>query len=161
MADVVDPATRSRMMAGIRSRNTTPEILLRRRLHREGFRFRLHGAGLPGRPDIVLPSRRIAILVHGCFWHRHQGCHWCTTPASNMDFWEAKFARNRQRDAEVMAALRETGRRVATVWECGLRSASIDETMRALVDWIRSDSPIFESGVVRPRRAADQDRIFL
>lgn len=161
MADVVDPATRSRMMAGIRGRNTTPEILLRRRLHREGFRFRLHGAGLPGRPDIVLPGRRIAILVHGCFWHRHQGCHWCTTPASNMDFWEAKFARNRERDAEVMAALRETGWRVATVWECGLRSASIDETVRALVDWIRSGSPIFESGVVRTRWAADQDGISL
>jgi DNA mismatch endonuclease (patch repair protein) len=161
MADVVDPATRSRMMAGIRGRNTTPEILLRRRLHCEGFRFRLHVAGLPGRPDIVLPGRRIAILVHGCYWHRHEGCHWSTTPASNMNFWGAKFARNRERDAEVMAALRETGWRVATVWECGLRSASIDETVRALIDWIRSDSPIFESGVVRRRRASDQDEIFL
>ena len=161
MADVVDPATRSRMMAGIRGRNTTPEILLRRRLHREGFRFRLHVAGLPGRPDIVLPGRRIAILVHGCYWHRHQRCHWSTTPASNMNFWGAKFARNRERDAEVMAVLRETGWRVATVWECGLRSASIDETVRALIDWIRSDSPVFESGVVRTRRASDQDEIFL
>jgi DNA mismatch endonuclease (patch repair protein) len=72
-----------------------------------------------------------------------------------MDFWEAKFARNRQRDAEVMTALRETGWRLATVWECGLRSASIDETIAALVDWMRSDSPIFESGVIRPRRVAE------
>lgn len=78
-----------------------------------------------------------------------------------MDFWEAKFARNRERDAEVTAALRETGWRVATVWECGLRSASIDETVRALVDWIRSDNPILESGVVRTRWVADQDGISL
>lgn len=159
MADVVDPATRSRMMAGIRARNTTPELLLRRRLHREGFRFRLHGAHLPGRPDIIMSGRRIAILVHGCFWHRHVGCHWCSTPASNIEFWEPKFARNRERDAEVMVSLRKLGWRVATVWECGLRSAKIDETTKALVDWMGSDMPTFESDIVRPRRNADQDRV--
>lgn len=150
MADVVDSATRSRMMSGIRGKDTAPELLLRRRLHRAGFRFRLHGAGLRGRPDIVLSGRRIAIFVHGCFWHRHEGCHWCSTPASNTDFWSAKFDRNQERDAEVLAALGEAGWRVATVWECGLRLSHIDETVAALVDWIGSDVPTFQSHLVRP-----------
>lgn len=143
-------------MAGIRGRNTMPELVLRRRLHREGFRFRLHGARLPGKPDIVLPGRRVAILVHGCFWHRHAGCHWCSTPSSNIEFWHAKFSRNRVRDAEVLVALREAGWRVATVWECGLRPAFVDETVAQLVEWIRSGIPTFGSGIVRPRIDADK-----
>lgn len=151
MADVVDRATRSRMMSGIRGKDTSPELLLRRKLHREGFRFRLHRSELRGRPDIVLPGRRIAIFVHGCFWHRHEGCHWCTMPASNAEFWSSKFDRNKERDAEAVAALREADWRVATVWECGLRPAFLDSTMADLVRWIRGDAALFESQLVRPR----------
>ena len=158
MADVVDPSTRSRMMSSIRGKNTSPELRLRRRLHREGFRFRLH-ADLPGKPDIVLPSRRIAILVHGCFWHRHEGCHWCSTPASNAGFWSAKFARNKERDAEVVAALRNAEWRVATVWECGLRPANINATVADLIDWIRADASMFESRLIRSQEALNANRV--
>ncbi len=152
MTDVVDPATRSRMMSGIRGKNTSPERRLRSRLHCEGFRFRLHTTGLPGKPDIVLPARKIAIFVHGCFWHRHEGCHWCSTPVSNVEFWSAKFDRNKERDSEVVAALREADWRVATVWECGLRPASINATVIDLIGWIQSDATIFESNLIRLRK---------
>jgi DNA mismatch endonuclease, patch repair protein len=157
MADVVDSATRSRMMAGIRAKDTTPEMKLRRRLHASGLRFRLHATGLPGRPDIILPSRRAAIFVHGCFWHRHQGCHWCTTPASNTGFWSTKFDRNMVRDAEAILSLHIAGWRVATVWECGLRAAIVDETVDQVVAWVRTGTGDYESGLVRSRldRASD------
>ena len=94
MVDNVDAATRSRMMSAIRGRDTSPERIVRRYLHGAGLRFRLGGAGLPGRPDIVLPRHRVALFVHGCFWHRHEGCRFTTTPATNADFWKTKFARN-------------------------------------------------------------------
>ncbi|AOO80312.1 very short patch repair endonuclease [Bosea vaviloviae] len=149
MADIVDLATRSRMMAGIRGKDTKPESLLRSSLHRAGFRYRLHVAGLPGRPDIVLVSRRVAIFVHGCFWHRHKGCHWCTTPASNVEFWQNKFARNVERDKEAMQALADLGWRTAIVWECALRKAYAVETVVEVDRWIRSDMPFFESALVR------------
>jgi DNA mismatch endonuclease (patch repair protein) len=152
MVDIVDTATRSRMMAGIRAKDTAPEMKLRRRLHASGLRFRLHATGLPGKPDIILPSRRAAIFVHGCFWHRHQGCHWCTTPASNRGFWLTKFNRNIARDAEAILALHATGWRVATVWECGLRAKSIDETVEMVVAWVRTGVGDYESGLVRQDR---------
>jgi DNA mismatch endonuclease (patch repair protein) len=153
MADVVDPKTRSRMMAGIGGRDTKPEILLRRRLHAASLRFRLHVARLPGRPDIVLPSHRIAIFVHGCFWHRHAGCHWCSTPATRPDFWKSKFAGNLLRDERVQIALRAAGWRVGIIWECGLRPPWIDATAEQALAWIRSGSGDFESAVVRERSA--------
>ncbi|WP_084652627.1 DNA mismatch endonuclease Vsr [Mesorhizobium sp. WSM1293] len=151
MADVVDQATRSRMMSGIRGKNTRPEMALRKALHRSGLRYRLHGAHLPGRPDMVLSSRRAVILVHGCFWHRHAGCHWCSTPASRPEFWAAKFDRNMTRDCEVVDALHAEGWRVAIVWECGLRAAYLNETVERVLAWIWSESGDFESDVVRPR----------
>lgn len=151
MADVVDAATRSRMMAGIRDKDTTPELALRRRLHAEGLRYRLHPRNVSGRPDIVLPARKVAIFVHGCFWHRHEGCHWCTTPASNTPFWTEKFSRNKARDRQVAASLRDEGWRVAIVWECGLRAAGIDETIAELLAWMRSDEPVYESRMMRVR----------
>lgn len=151
MVDIVDSETRSRMMAGIGGRDTKPEILLRRRLHAAGLRFRLHATDLPGRPDIVLPSRRIAIFVHGCFWHRHPGCHWCSTPATRPDFWSTKFDGNLMRDERVQTALREAGWRVGVVWECGLRGPYADATVEEILAWIRSASGDFESALVRER----------
>lgn len=128
--DVVDSVTRSRMMSGIRSKNTAPEMLVRKYLHAQGFRYRLHARGLPGSPDLVLSKYRVAILVHGCFWHRHTGCRYATNPASNVDRWETKFRLNMERDTRNEAALRAEGWRVIIVWECELRQDSAERLYR-------------------------------
>ncbi|TYO85174.1 very short patch repair endonuclease [Oceanicella actignis] len=145
MADVHDRATRSRTMARVKARDTSPELALRRALHRLGLRYRLHGAAaggaLPGRPDLVFAGRRAAVFVHGCFWHRHAGCPRASTPASRRDYWLPKFARNQARDQAAQAALRAAGWRVAVVWECALTRARIDATARALAAWLRADAP--------------------
>jgi len=120
MVDVVDAATRSRMMAGIRGRDTKPERVIRSLLHRRGFRFRLDVRELPGRPDIVLPRYRAVVFVHGCFWHGH-GCPLFKWPRTRTEFWREKIARNRANDARALAALAAQGWRVAVVWECALR----------------------------------------
>jgi len=119
--DVVDVATRSRMMKGIRSKNTLPEMIVRKYLHAHGFRYRLHTRNLPGSPDLVLPMYRAAIFVHGCFWHRHAGCKFATTPANNAERWKSKFDGNVERDARKENMLRAAGWRVIVVWECELR----------------------------------------
>ena len=106
---------RSAMMARIRARDTRPELLVRRWLHRRGFRFRLHCRTLPGTPDIVLRRYGTVVLVHGCFWHRHAGCRRATTPNTHRDYWEEKFARNIERDRMIQAALRDLGWQVLTV----------------------------------------------
>lgn len=125
------------MMAGIKGRDTGPEITLRKALHRRGLRYRLHGPRLPGRPDIVLPRHRTVVLVHGCFWHRH-GCYLTSTPASNSDFWQAKFAGTVQRDARQTHELVELGWRVATVWECALRERGPEAVADELIAWLSS-----------------------
>jgi DNA mismatch endonuclease (patch repair protein) len=107
-------------MSRIRGRDTAPELALRRALHRRGLRYRLHDAKLPGRPDIVFPSRRAVVFVHGCFWHRHDGCRIATTPKSNTAFWQAKFDRNVERDLRNCERLGELGWTVIVVWECEL-----------------------------------------
>jgi len=122
MADIVDSKTRSRMMAGIGPADTAPEVSVRRYLHACGLRFRLHDKRLPGRPDIVLAGPRIAVFVHGCFWHRHAGCRFTTTPATNADFWARKFAGNVKRDTAKAALLEGLGWTVLVVWECETRS---------------------------------------
>ncbi|MFC3716506.1 very short patch repair endonuclease [Luteimonas soli] len=134
--DVVDRATRSRMMSGIRGKDTKPELAVRSFLHRAGLRFRLH-ARLPGKPDLVLPRYRTAVFVHGCFWHRHEGCRYATTPASNVEFWQEKFAANVQRDARAKQQLEEAGWRVETVWACQLGEAELSR----LADRIRNNAP--------------------
>ena len=117
MTDVVDQATRSRMMSGIRGKNTKPELLVRSHLHRKGLRFRLH-ANLPGKPDLVFPKYRTAVFVHGCFWHRHPDCRYAATPKTNDEFWQTKFAANVKRDALAQEKLTTLGWRVLVVWEC-------------------------------------------
>lgn len=146
MADVVDIVTRSRMMAGIRGKDTGPELALRRALHRAGFRFRLHAKELPGRPDVVLPKWSAAVQVHGCFWHRHPGCRFATSPATRPEFWAAKFAGNVERDTRNHAALLALGWRVATVWECALSKERLANTRVGLEAWIRGDTVEIEIG---------------
>lgn len=108
-------------MAAIGRADTAPELAVRRYLHATGLRFRLHVAGLPGRPDVVLPGHRVVVFVHGCYWHRHPGCRFATVPGSNSQFWQRKFARNVQRDTEVKLALERLGWTVLVVWECETR----------------------------------------
>ncbi|MFJ2367141.1 very short patch repair endonuclease [Pseudomonas sp. NPDC087697] len=121
--DVVDAATRSKMMGGIRGKNTKPEILVRKFLHANGYRFRLHKKDLPGSPDIVLPKFATCIFVHGCFWHRHAGCKYSTIPKSRVDFWTEKLAKNVNRDLLVREKLENAGWQVLVVWECELKVA--------------------------------------
>lgn len=137
--DVVDAATRSRMMSGIRSKHTKPEMQVRKYLHAKGFRYRLHTGSLPGSPDIVLPKYKVAIFVHGCFWHRHTGCRYTTTPASNVEKWNQKFAVNIERDKRKEAALESANWRVIVVWECELRQ-NPQERLELLCDEIVSPS---------------------
>lgn len=146
MADIVDTATRSQMMASIKGRDTAPELVLRRALHGAGFRFRLHARELPGRPDIVLPRWRVAVQVHGCFWHRHPGCKFATSPTTRPEFWSAKFAGNIERDARNHAALRALGWRMATVWECALSKDRLSASAAALGAWIRGNGNEVEIG---------------
>lgn len=137
MSDIVDRSTRSRMMSGIRGKDTRPERIVRSGLHRRGFRFRLHSRKLPGKPDIVLPRYGTVVLVHGCFWHRHAGCRYATKPASRAHFWQQKFRRNVERDHRTQAELRAAGWRVFVVWECGIRHQPdrlLDELAEAIAD---------------------------
>ena len=142
--DVEDAATRSRMMAGIRGKDTKPELIVRGFLHRAGLRFRLH-AKLPGKPDLVLPKHRAAVFVHGCFWHAHQGCKYAKTPSTRTEFWTAKLQGNIERDRRATDKLAEMGWRVLNVWECSTRdpeaAAGLSEALRR---WIDSDAQIGE-----------------
>jgi DNA mismatch endonuclease (patch repair protein) len=122
VTDVVDERTRSRMMAGIRSANTRPELLVRSALHRQGLRFARSSLGLAGRPDVVRPHWKVAVFVNGCFWHMH-GCKLSKLLGSNTDFWSKKLQANQTRDFRNMKKLTESEWRVLTVWECSLLGA--------------------------------------
>jgi len=139
MVDVVPKYKRSVMMSGIRAKDTRPEIKLRKYLHSAGFRYRLHVRGLPGSPDVVLPRYRLAIFVHGCFWHRHRGCRYAATPATRPEFWIEKFEKNRERDMRAQSELLALGWRVAIVWECSFKRSSSDPLIR-LREFITSES---------------------
>lgn len=145
MADIVDSATRSRMMSGIRGRDTKPEKLIRSLLHRRGFRFRVNCPDLPGKPDIVFPRLRAVVFVHGCFWHGHD-CPLFRLPGTRTEFWATKIGRNQVNDSKVMQSLRDAGWRVGTVWECVLRGRykDIPGSVDALTEWLRSDIPVLE-----------------
>ena len=140
MPDIVDAATRSRMMAGIRGRNTRPETAVRKALHARGFRYRLHPRAVPGKPDITFSRQRAAIFVNGCFWHGHD-CALFRVPDTRREFWAAKIDRNRARDTEVRAALAEAGWRALTIWECAIRGREC-RPLPAVIDeasaWLRS-----------------------
>ncbi|MDI1251824.1 DNA mismatch endonuclease Vsr [Thermomonas sp.] len=133
MTDVVDRATRSRMMSGIRGRDTKPELAVRKYLHAAGLRFRLKSR-LPGKPDLVLPKYEAAVFVHGCYWHRHANCRFASTPSSNKDFWLEKFAANIERDKKVKVLLRNLGWRHFVVWECQLSPLALDSLIRKIID---------------------------
>lgn len=137
MTDIVDAKTRSRMMSGIRGKNTKPELLLRRALHTAGLRYRLHGAKLPGKPDLVFAKYHAVVFVHGCFWHRHENCRFATNPSTRPEFWESKFTANVQRDAKSTAALLEMGWRVAVVWECALKDQPAEWVAKSVQNWLR------------------------
>lgn len=153
MADIVDKQTRSRMMASIRAKDTKPELALRRTLHARGFRFRLHAKNVSGRPDLVFPKHHAVVFVHGCFWHRHAGCSYATTPSTRPEFWQAKFETNVARDRKVLAKLLASGWRVAIVWECALRQPDlIDVTATFVATWLLSTDEQLEIGEMNVRR---------
>lgn len=146
MADVVDAATRSRMMAGIRARDTKPEMIVRRALHKAGFRYRLHVKDLPGKPDIVLPKYKTAIFVHGCFWHGHM-CRKFKWPKSREEWWRAKIEGNVARDKKAAEDLLDSGWRLGIVWECALKGQEnqCQVVASSLAEWLISAETFFET----------------
>jgi DNA mismatch endonuclease (patch repair protein) len=134
MTDVFTPEQRSAVMRRVKGRDTMPELKVRRALTRLGARYRLHRADLPGKPDIVLAGRKLAVFVHGCFWHGHDCARGGRVPKQNRDYWLGKVGRNRTRDAEHQAALEARGWRVETIWECDLKDeAALEARLRALL----------------------------
>ena len=151
MSDIVAPNVRSRMMSGIRAKNTQPELFVRKALFAAGYRFRLHKNDLPGVPDIILSSRKIAVFVHGCFWHLHTGCKFSKVPQSRPDFWRAKLEGNSSRDRRSISALISLGWRVLVVWECATKDAAAATRIgKNLRDWIEGTDPTGEISAATP-----------
>ncbi|OYX70683.1 MAG: very short patch repair endonuclease [Rhizobiales bacterium 32-66-11] len=147
MTDVVDSQARSRIMAGIRGKDTKPERTLRRVLHARGFRFRLNVKNVAGCPDLVLPKYSALVFVHGCFWHRHEGCRYTTTPSTRLEFWQAKFEANVARDNAIRSTLLYDEWRVAIVWECALRKLEQAIASAELLSaWLMSSESQIEIG---------------
>jgi DNA mismatch endonuclease, patch repair protein len=146
MADVVSPEKRSQMMAGIKGKDTGPELLIRRALHARGLRFRLHDRRLPGTPDLVFPSRKAVVFVEGCYWHGHD-CHLFKLPSSRTEFWSEKIEGNRRRDIRVRQELQILGWRQLTVWECALKGRArlpFPAVVDTIVQWLESSEPAGE-----------------
>ena len=122
---------RSRNMSAIKSKNTKPEITVRKLLHSMGYRFRLHRKDLPGSPDIVLPKYKTVIFVHGCFWHRHENCKYASTPKTRTDFWNKKFTENKKRDSEIQEKIKNLDWRSVVIWEC--ETKNIDDLREKLI----------------------------
>jgi DNA mismatch endonuclease (patch repair protein) len=139
MTDTLTKAQRSKLMSKVRGRDTKPEWILRCGLHRLGFRYRLRNNRLPGRPDLVFHKFGAVVFVHGCFWHRHRGCKVASTPKSNVDFWNEKFANTVKRDRRVKRALERNGWRVLVVWECELLGQMVEIVWR-VATWLRQDA---------------------
>jgi len=136
------------MMSGIRGKNTKPEMIVRRTLFAAGYRFRLHRHDLPGAPDITLPGRKVAVFVHGCFWHMHSGCKNAKLPSTRPEFWRVKLEGNVARDRRAVDALIADGWRVLTVWECATRDQeSLARLFESLSSWIEGSAPFGEISV--------------
>lgn len=159
MADRLSPEARSAAMRAVKGRDTKPEMTVRRMLHGMGYRYRVQARGVPGRPDLAFTRRRRAVFVHGCFWHGHDCPRGVRVPKTNADFWRAKIARNRARDAEVAAKLAAIGWNALTIWECGLRDAgAVEAELRAFLGPTRADHTPCHPAVIaaspfRPRTA--------
>ncbi len=134
MADVHSKETRSYNMSRIRSKDTKPEMLVRRFLHKNGFRYRLHVKTLPGKPDIVLPKYKTVIFIHGCFWHGHEGCRYYVVPKTRTEWWLNKIGGNIANDSNAKAILQDAGWNIITIWECELKKSSLEETLKNLLN---------------------------
>jgi DNA mismatch endonuclease (patch repair protein) len=148
MSDIVSPEVRSRMMSGIRGKNTRPEMILRQGLHKLGFRYRLHDRRLPGTPDLVFPRYRAVIFAHGCFWHGHD-CHLFKWPSTHEEFWREKITRNMKVDESNLERLKQANWRICIVWECALKGKyrlDREEVIELCAQWIKSDIPSIEIG---------------
>lgn len=142
MADVVSKKTRSRMMAGIRGKDTRPELMIRSALHQQGFRFRLHYSQLPGKPDLVFPKYRAVVLINGCFWHGHD-CHLFKWPGTREEFWRHKITSNQVRDERNSAEYKKRGWKSMVVWECALKGRTrcdLDEIVATISNWLKTGS---------------------
>lgn len=143
MVDIVGKSVRSKMMAANKAKNTKPEMFLRSFLHKLGFRYRIHVRSLPGSPDLVLAKYKLAIFVHGCFWHQHPRCRFASTPDDNRDKWNEKFSATRLRDERCIDELLSTGWRVFVIWECGLTKGEKNLSLAWLPDAIKNISSTF------------------
>ena len=133
MTDIKSKEERRRNMSAIRSKDTKPELYIRSMLHRKGYRFRVHSNKVPGHPDLFLKKYNTAIFVHGCYWHRHQGCKYAYTPKSRVDFWKAKFDQNIRRDMEIRAILEQERIKCLVIWECTIKTMSKNENEESCV----------------------------
>lgn len=138
--DTLSPQERSERMSRVKGKNTKPEMIVRRLVHRLGFRYRLHSRRLPGRPDLVFAGKKSVIFVHGCFWHRHRGCALCRLPKSRLEFWKPKLEENRKRDSRNERKLKKEGWRVLIVWECEM--ADQDGLKRRILEFLNSNVDI-------------------
>ncbi|WP_200992672.1 very short patch repair endonuclease [Pseudomonas cichorii] len=146
MVDVVDTVTRSRMMAGIKGKNSSPELTIRKALHARGFRYRIHVSNLPGKPDLVLSKYKAAVFIHGCFWHGHN-CRYFKLPGTRPEFWQEKISKNRARDEQQLMLLRSSGWRVLIIWECAIREMKKSRStvlIETVADWIVTNSQFLE-----------------
>lgn len=137
MVDTVTKEVRSQIMGRVRSKDTKPELQLRKALFARGLRYRLHSSELPGKPDLVFPRHKAVVFIHGCLWHWH-GCNRSRMPNTNAEYWQAKIARNQMRDRANLAALTAIGWRVLTVWECAIKAKSLDAVADEAAAWVRS-----------------------
>ncbi|WP_302621670.1 very short patch repair endonuclease [Roseobacter sp. MED193] len=137
MPEKRSPMSRSEMMAGIRPKDTKPEMIVRKGLHGLGFRYRLHSRHLVGKPDLVLPKYRAALFVHGCFWHAHNGCSYFRLPKTRTEFWREKLEKNVERDQKTAQTLTASGWRVLTVWECATKRLSLEDLIGKIAAWLR------------------------
>jgi len=142
VTDVVNKQTRSRMMSGIKGKNTKPELIIRKALFKKGFRFKLHDKSLPGKPDLVLPKYDAVIFIHGCFWHQHN-CHLFKWPSTRPEFWETKIHRNVEVDKRNYKELKKEGWYILTIWECALKGKtrrSLEEVIDSTIHWLEYET---------------------